>query len=186
MMLPLSLFQSIWRWFGRAKSVKPQGTASGQDAGRALRLMVLQTSPNEFGWKPTPERPHVYGVMMDWPVDTVIVSVVSLLDGTTSLYTTGTFGLIGGGVHESVRRASNQFLQLAEACYADAGPTHDFGYPTPDRMRFYLLCYDGLRMIEDTQEAFRRGRDQRAAIAAAAQEVVSALRELQERPAPGT
>jgi hypothetical protein len=48
---------------------------------RELRLKMLTTSPAEFGQKPTPEYPRAYGVLMDWPVETGTVSVVSLSSG---------------------------------------------------------------------------------------------------------
>ena len=70
---------------------------------RELRLKMLTTRPAELGQEPTQEYPHIYGILMDWPIETGIVSVVSLSSGDASLYTTGTFGVIGGIGHETVR-----------------------------------------------------------------------------------
>lgn len=180
-----SFFPFFARLFGFGKPLVEPTKSSPEDAMKSLRLMALQMSPAEFDFKPSRELPHVFGVLMDWPVDKAVVSVVSFRDGTTSLYTTGTFGILGGGFHESVQMASREFLICGEACYEDALPSKDFSYPSPDRMRFYLMCYDGLRMLEDTQDAFRRGRNPRAVLAAAAQDVVSALRAIHEGSGSG-
>lgn len=153
------------------------------EAMMGLRLMVLQRSPAEFQFQPTTELPRVYGVLMDWPTSGTTVSVVSLCDGTTSLYTTTGFGILGGGFHESVTQASRVFLHWAEVCYEDTLRTDDLGYPPENRLRFYLMCYDGLRMFEETEDALMRGRNPRSALAGAAQDVITALREIHEQSA---
>jgi hypothetical protein len=117
------------------------------DAMRELRLKMLTTSPAELSQKPTAEYPHVCRVLMDWPIDTGTVSVVSLSTGDASIYTTGTFGVIGGIGHETVRSAAKNFVKIAGKYYDEATPTKDYAYPKPGRVRFYLVCYDENRVM---------------------------------------
>ena len=63
--------------------------------------MMLTTPPVRTGEKPTKEFPRVYGILMDWPVGEQTATVFSSSSGAASLYTTSTFGIIGGEGHES-------------------------------------------------------------------------------------
>jgi hypothetical protein len=118
------------------KSLSSQKNSA--DMGRELRRMMLTTSPQEAGAKPTKEFPHVYGVLMDWPIGEQIATVFSSSTGAASLYTTSTFGIIGGEGHETVRTAAQAFVGASDRYIADAGPTTEFPYPGADRVLFGL------------------------------------------------
>jgi hypothetical protein len=143
---------------------------------RELRLNMLTTPGTEFGQKQTPEYPRVYGVLMDWPLDSATVSVVAFSSGDASIYTTGAFGVIGGIGHEAVRGAAKSFVKIAEKHYDEATPTKDYPYPKAGRVRFYVICYDGVRTIETDLEALKNGRDKFSDLYAAGQRVIAELR----------
>jgi hypothetical protein len=119
---------------------------------RKMRDRMLTSHFTELGIEPSSEYPFVYGVIMDLPIDINTATIVSLSDGNASLYTTSTFGVIGGFAHENVRNAACSFVKAANNYYDKAAPTTDFAYPLPGRIRFYLLAYDGVRVIEDDME----------------------------------
>jgi hypothetical protein len=110
--------------------------------------MVLTTPPEKTGIKPTADFPRVYGILMDWPVGEQIATILSTSTGTASLYTTSTFGIIGGEGHESVRTAAVTFTRAAERLFDAATPAVAYPYPAPDRVRFYLLTFDGVRVLD--------------------------------------
>ncbi len=60
----------------------------------------------ELGIEASDEFPLVYGVLLEFPVGDATATVVAMCDGNASLYTTSTFGVIGGFAHESVREAA--------------------------------------------------------------------------------
>jgi hypothetical protein len=80
---------------------------------REMRLVILRREGPAI-FQPSLEFPRVYGVLMDWPIHNAIVTVVSFASGDASIYTTGTFGIIGGIGHEKVRVAAKLFVNLAE------------------------------------------------------------------------
>src|SRR5258708_3657256 len=106
---------------------------------RELRIKMLTNSPAELGQQSSPEFPRVCGVVMDWPIESGTVSVVSLSTGDASIYTTGTFGILGGIGHESVRNAAKNFVKAAEKHYDEATTTKEFPYPKAGTVRFYLI-----------------------------------------------
>ena len=122
--------------------MKPEG------AGRALRQMLLTTPPEETGDKPTKEFPRVYGILMDWSIGEHKATVFSSSAGAASLYTTSTFGIIGGEGHASVRTAAMNFVRAADRYFEAATPATDQAYPAGDRVRFHFLTFDGVRVID--------------------------------------
>jgi hypothetical protein len=148
---------------------------------RQLRLRILSASASQMGLKPMQDYPRVFTALMDWPVGTNIVSVYGSSTGDASIYTTSTFGVIGGIGHETVRNAAHQFVKIAETHYDDAVPTKDFPYPKPGHIYFYLVCFDGVRMIDVTDESLRTGKDKCLDLGNAAQQLIAELRLTMEK-----
>ena len=148
---------------------------------RALRVAFLSASPAALGFAPTREYPRVFGVAMDWPLGEHTATIVSALDGTASLYTTSTFGVIGGAGHEAVRIAAQRFVKAAEAHHGDAVPTNAYPYPTKDKIRFYLRTFDGVRVIEAETASAYSTSGKYSAFFRAGQAVVTELRKVTEQ-----
>lgn len=143
---------------------------------RELRIKMLTNSPAEIGQKSSPEFPRVCGVVMDWPIEAGTVSVVAFSTGDASVYTTGTFGVFGGIGHESVRNAAKNFVKVAEKHYDEATPTKEYPYPKAGRVRYYLVCYDGVRTFEADLETTRNGQTKSSDLYKEGQQVITELR----------
>ena len=159
----------------------PNTPARSADAMRELRIKMLTTPPSEVGIQPTETYRRVYGVLMDWHLDDQTVTVVSMCDGQASLYTTSTFGIIGGIGHESVRSAATDFVRSAQTHYGDAVLTTQYPYPSPGQTRFYLVCFDGVRVIDTKTDAVADGTGGLSDLFAAGQRVITELRAVTER-----
>src|SRR4051812_42858236 len=85
----------------RRRAGEPQPPPS-DSAFEGLRSQVLGTDPSAVGITPTTELPRVWGVLLETGYPSGIATAVSLADGTTSLYTSSGFGIIGGGAHSQV------------------------------------------------------------------------------------
>ncbi len=143
---------------------------------RQMRLKQLTTPPSELSQKPTSEFPRVCAVLMDWPIEAGTVTVVARTTGDASVYTDGTFGVLGGIGHESVRRAATNCVRVAQRHFEPATATMDYPYPKAGRVRFYLVGYDGVRVIDGDLEAVRTGKDKCSDLYEAAQSVITELR----------
>jgi hypothetical protein len=117
---------------------------------------------------------------MDWPIETATVSVMSSSVGDASIYTTATFGVMGGIGHQTVRDAAKRFVKLAGKHYDDPSLATDHGYPSVGRVRFYLICYDRLRMIEADEKALASGKDRCSDLCVEAHRVMTELRKVVE------
>jgi len=118
---------------------------------------------------------------MDWPLGDHIATVVSLCDGNASLYSTSTFGVIGGVGHDSVRAAAARFVRTAEKHHDEAVVTREYTYPKGGHVRFYLVCFDGVRMIETDMDALTSGKDSRSDLWTEGQRVLTELRLVTEK-----
>ena len=111
--------------FNNAMSPEKRGPASSKEPARVmreLRLKALTTLRAEMGWTSLPEYPRVCGVVMDWPLQGDVVTAVALRGGDASIYTTGTFGVLGGIGHARIRQAAVAWLQCAEKLFVRGDP----------------------------------------------------------------
>jgi hypothetical protein len=146
------------------------------DAGKGLRMMVLTTTPQKLGFTAEQEYPQVYGVLTDWNLGDYTASILSMKDGMASLYTTTTFGIIGGEGHDSVREAAKRYVKIAGQYYDKSTAVSDFPYPTRGKVNFYLLTYDGVRLCVGNEDGINKRTDSTRPLFTAAQDVLTALR----------
>jgi hypothetical protein len=172
LLLILLLFNSF------AVLAQDQSKKTPADAMREIRLKVLTTPPSKMDRKPTEEYPHVDGIIMDWPIQDATVSVMASSVGDGSIYTTGDFGVFGGIQYENVRNEAKSFVKLGEKYYSDAIPAKDYPYPQKGHVRFYLMCYDGVRVIDVDASALSSVNAKYSDLFAEAQRMINLLRQI--------
>jgi hypothetical protein len=163
------------------KAQAQPGASPPDQMGRELRTMFLSTKPELLSIKPNIEYPRVFGVAMDWPIGEHIATLVSLSDGTASLYTTSTFGIIGGAGHASVKSAAQRFVKASDHYFSDTAVTTAHPYPGKERVRFFLLAFDGLRTVETEAAPIYSGSGKYSSLFGDGQAVLTELRKVTER-----
>ncbi|MFZ2097229.1 MAG: hypothetical protein WAV05_11395 [Anaerolineales bacterium] len=108
-----------------------------------LRQRILGFNPDELGLKPSHQAPHVWAVLVEMGYEVGTATLVSLADGTTSLYYSTGGGMLGSGEHASLAKASMAFVAHAENLLEYMSPTDDFPLPAPGQVNFILLTYSG-------------------------------------------
>jgi len=152
--------------------------------GPALRKMVLEAKPADFGLAPTADRPHVWAAMMEWQVQKTVVSLVAVAEGSTSLYFSTGGGIIGGGEQESLRAASRKLLGFVEKSLEMFVP---MASPLPvlqDAITFTVLTFEGIRGARDREGQITQRKSPLWPVYYLGQEVITALRLATEK-APG-
>jgi hypothetical protein len=147
--------------------------------GVGLRLRLLQGNAAAFG---ITQPGKVWGVATDIGTSEPgnITTIAGLADGSASLYTTGTFGIIGGGSHESVRAAALQLCRVAERSLDQTTPVSAFPYPAPNRVRFHVLTPEGVRSAEADVDVVASGVHPLSALFIANDAVFRELRKVVE------
>ena len=164
--------------FGSPSKAQSQASKKNPaDAGRAMRQLMLSTPAEKLGERPSKEFPRIYAVLMDWPIgDGQTATVFSASVGAASLYTTSTFGIIGGEGHETVRNAAKNFVRAADRHFGASTPTTEYPYPAKDRVRFYFLTFSGVRVIETDLASISRNSNKYAELFGLGQVVLTELR----------
>ncbi len=133
----------MWNWLKKSKP-KP----SPEDVYAGLRNQIFSLKPADIGVVPNPKMPDVWGVLMEFARPNAVVSLVSLADGTTSLYFSNGGGVIGAGGDASVADATASFIALAQQFLPQMTPTTSFPPPPINKVRFYLLTFSGVVTAE--------------------------------------
>lgn len=162
--------------------VTPAASPSGspESMGPELREMAISTPPSKLDFTSDADYPTVYGVVVDWPLGDQVVTVLAMRDGTASLYTTSTFGIIGGGGHATVREAASRLVRSAEHYVKAAQPVDSHPCPPEGTAYYYLLTYSGVRRLSGDLAAIEQGADPTADLFFAAQDEITELRNISD------
>jgi hypothetical protein len=142
-----------------------------------LRDDLLSLEPSSVGIHPTQETPNVWGLVMDWNLDRAVATIVSLADGTTSMYLSTGGGSIGAGEHPAPAAASIAAIRLAETRIDDFPAASVSPVPVRGKTALTLLTFSGLRRFEDDNAAFEDGSSRLASVANAMQEVIHEIQQ---------
>ncbi len=154
--------------------------ATGEPAGIGLRRQALALNARELGFAPEASFPDLFGVLTEWDLGGAVATVMSLRDGSASLYTTSSFGILGGVEHEGVRLAAVRHVRTAGEYVDGATIPLDLDHPAGDEVRYWLLGYEGVRLLRGSMVALRRGTDATRSLFVAAQYVLTELRQVVE------
>ncbi len=162
------------RMFRRGKRAAIAGQPPSQ--GASMRSMVLGLTPGEIGLAPD-STGTVWGVVMDTAMsDGGWHSLIVLADGTTSLYTSAAFGIIGAGSHDSVRAASDVLLDMTQRQLDLFTASQDDAVPPPGRVAIRALTFEGPGVLVAPEDELGHGRHAASPLFHAAHEVITRMR----------
>ncbi len=138
---------------------------------RELRLQWLTRKP-----APEEKKEDISAVVMDWPLEQQTITILASSVGDASVYTTATFGIMGGIGHEKVRKAAISLVECAKKHLGLALPTSDYSYPDHSHVRFFFVTPSGVRSVTfPATEVQKEGTDAYD-LYARGQEVLTELR----------
>ena len=144
-----------------------------------LRSRAVLADAADFGLETGPFDP-VYGVVMDMTYPNGVATVVVFADGTTSLYTSTGFGIIGGGGHEQVVRAGQALLRVAAELRHDFAPDSSVEPPPQGKVTIRVLTREGRLAVTEDEQALGLDRSSFSPVFHAAQAVITELRLIDE------
>lgn len=175
--LMLSLIVAI----SHLTAAEEQVDTKPEDVGKELRRMILKAEPEELGAEPSEEFPRIYAIVTDWRIGKEHIATVGAANsGWASLYTTSTFGIIGGESQEEVRLATIRCVKTADRYFNLSYPTDEWPYPAEGEIYFYLKTFDGLRVIKAIESEIHDQSHPAAPLFFAVQDIVTALRHTHE------
>jgi hypothetical protein len=145
-----------------------------------LRTKALDVDPAAIGLAPTEKLDRVYGVILDLGYPEGPATLVGFSDGTTSLYTSSGWGVIGGGEHEVVAEATLRWLTVAESMIDDFEKADHSQLPQVGDVAFTVLTYDGRYRAVTQESAVDEGTSPLTPLFAAGHDVISELRQIEQ------
>lgn len=146
---------------------------------RALREQALRVTAEEAGLKVGMDEPFM--ILMEMNVSDEIATLVTLHDGTTSLYLSTGGGVIGGGTHAAVEKAGKAYLASAKDDLKHMEKTTDFPTPPPGRIRFYVRTPADTFTAEESEDRLVKGQGPLAGLFSESQKVMTELRLAQQK-----
>jgi len=148
---------------------------------KALRDRLLTSSSKEVGLSGEDAKAKVWGVLMEVAFPNGVATLVSLRDGTASLYTSTGGGILGG---QSAGNEAKRFVAEAEKHLANMKPTKSFPYPEAGRMKFYVLTQSGVYTADGAEPEVTHQGHALFPLFLAGNEVLTALRSKSQAPKP--
>jgi hypothetical protein len=161
---------------------KPSPTESkAAQAMKGLRNRLLTSSAEDLGLTGKDAEAKVWGVLMEVAMTDGVSTIVSLRDGTASLYTSTGGGVLGG---YSAKDQAKRFVIEAEKHLAGMKPVQSFPYPEVGRMTFYVLTPKGVYTGEGSERELVSGQHSLSPLFLAGNDVITGLRTASEQRKP--
>ena len=103
--------------------------------------------------------------------------LVVFADGTTSLYTSAAFGIIGAGTHENVRVASAALLAAVEEHLDLFSPASDTALPPAGTVTLRAMTFSGPKVVIAAEDDLGQGRHAASPVFYATHEVITQTRQ---------
>jgi hypothetical protein len=149
-----------------------------------LRKTIFETNPRDIGINLPTNEIAVWGVLMETGYAKAIVTLVSLADGTVSLYFSNGGGIIGLGPHAGPHQASEALLKAAPTFLGSTEPTSNFPLPQQTETRFYLLTNRGVFTASAREEDLGKDRSPLSPLFYKAQDLITQIRLVNEQQRP--
>jgi hypothetical protein len=143
----------------------------------ALRERAFSLPANQLGVVPGAGHMRVWSVLMETGYPEAVASLVTIADGSASLYFSNGGGIIGAGEHDGVCAAAEAFMACADENAAGFVPAFEHPLPAVGRVRFYARTFDGLLTTEAAEVDLGENRHPLSPLFHLGHEVIAAVRE---------
>jgi hypothetical protein len=142
-----------------------------------LRNRALTSKPEELGIHLDSSENTAYGILMEFSRPTgIVMTLVSFIDGSTSMYFSNGGGMIGCGENENVSSSAKRFVKQSNEILSASEKTSNFSLPKEGMIKVYLLKSDGVYAAEDKEEIIVIGTSKLSGVFFFANEVISQIR----------
>lgn len=145
-----------------------------------LRNMIFSITPEQLNMN-IKDKNQPLCTIMELNVSGETATLVSVVDGSTSLYFSTGGGIIGGGTHENVRKASLMFLEESRKYINSMKRDIEHHLPKVGHTCFYVLTIDEVYKYDDKEDEISKENHPFYKLYGYGQNVITELRRIEER-----
>lgn len=166
----------------RRRRKDPDATKSAKpaDVFLGLRNQLLNLDPDTIGLRQIVPDGAAWGCVMETGYPNGTATLVCLGDGTTSLYTSSGFGIIGAGANPTVVQENAKLRAVLNDHLADMSKSSDQSLPGEGRTIIRALTFEGQLLYEAAEVELGEGRSVLSPVFHAAHRVITQLRLIHE------
>lgn len=102
----------------------------------------------------------VYGVIIDWPIQTNVATIVVFSTGDASVYLKSGQIFIGGYAYPAIQSLAKEIISIAQKLLAETSKAENFTLPESDLIQFSLLTNNGIYVHHDTEASIDKNQTQ--------------------------
>ncbi|MGY4539713.1 hypothetical protein ACVW0P_004152 [Mucilaginibacter sp. UYNi724] len=145
-----------------------------------LRKQVLSLKPQDLKLNISPDKETAFCVVLEFGTNDGAATIISLLTGDASMYTSSGGGIIGGASHENVNKAAIAFVSSAQNYFTKMGP-ESMEIPKPNHIKFHILTNKGHYSFEGLESDITAEKSEWAEIFYKGNDVITQLRLINEK-----
>jgi hypothetical protein len=175
----MGFLSSLWKKLtGRGAGDTLSGDAGAGDTGAGkndyldLRARTFELAAEKQGQVGD----GLVAATMEFWISNAPVTLLTVHDGTTSLYFGSGGGIIGAGQHASVQAAAGEFLDHIAEVSSSFRETDATPYPAAGRARFYAIRPGRFLTAEASEAELRQGTHSLARAYALGHQIITAVR----------
>ncbi|BDI30030.1 hypothetical protein CCAX7_20810 [Capsulimonas corticalis] len=176
----------MWPFSKKKEGAAEAGEAkpkSGPEVYHGMREFALKTKPEDIGLNAKPGEP--YGVLMDLATSSGSATLMTMCEGSVSIYYSGGGGLLGGVGHDSVRNAGLALIAAAGDYLTLMQTTQSFPLPKQNHVRFYVLTPEAVHTYEANWDALGNNHDPLSPLFHLGDNVITQFRLVSEKQGHG-
>jgi len=125
-----------------------------------FRNMAFKVTPVDLALNLPLVNTTVYGVIIDWPIKTNVVTIVAFSTGDASVYLKSGQIYIGGFEYPTIHSLASEMISSAQKLLSETNRTENFALPDSSLIQFSFLTNNGIFVHQETEESIDKNQTQ--------------------------
>ncbi|MDX9782941.1 MAG: hypothetical protein RBT35_08200 [Bacteroidales bacterium] len=131
-----------------------------QNPYEEFRSRAFKVTPVDLGLDLPLSDTTVYGVIIDWPIQTNVATIVVFSTGDASVYLKSGQIFIGGFAYPSIQSLAKEMISGAQKLLSETGKADSYALPDSSLVKFSFLTNNGIYVHHETEESIDRNQSQ--------------------------
>lgn len=125
-----------------------------------FRNIAFKVTPVDLGLNLPLVNTTVYGVIIDWPIQTNVATIVAFSTGDASVYLKSGQIYIGGFEYPAIKSLAGEMISSAQKLLSETSKTENFTLPDSSLIQFSFLTNNGIFVHHETEESIDKNQTQ--------------------------